>query len=120
MWLEKQKVIFAHPECDVWMRAPRRGRHDRVGFRHGARIPTSRTGDRTDGVEFTITGTSAGGAERVIFKRYLDPVNRPPDQGTQKIVLPYQPLPGEILRFSDRPGASAAFDWAYWARIEVR
>jgi len=119
MWLEGRKIIFAHPSSDVWVRAP--GRSGQVEWEFGL-VPDSyqRTGSRTDGVEFSITGISAGNRERVLFKRYLAPVNQARDRGTQKITVPFEPRPGEILRFSDRPGPGDAFDWAYWVRIEVK
>ena len=56
----------------------------------------------------------------MIFNRVLDPVKQPADRGTQRLVLPFQPLPGELLLFSTRPVQGTAFDWAYWKKIEVK
>jgi len=119
MWLDGQKIIFAHPDSDIWMRAP--GQATQIEWDFGL-VPDSylRAEGRTDGVEFSITAMSARGGVREIFRRYLDPVARPSDQGKQKVVVPYLPRPGEILHFSDRAGPNAAFDWTYWARIEVK
>ena len=71
------------------------------------------------GVDFTITGVAAG-HEREIYRRRLDPANRDTDRGKQRQSIPYQAIPGEILKFSTTPGPTMNFDWAYWARIEVK
>ncbi len=44
------------------------------------------------------------------------------DRGIQREVISYRPVPGEILHFISSPGPnqSRSFDWAYWARIEVK
>jgi len=118
MWVDGRKGTFAHPNSDLWIHAP--GAATRIemdfGLVNGAYEGPK---DKTDGVEFSIIGISAD-SEREIFRRYLDPVARAADRGTQKEVIPYQPFPGEILQFSTRPGATAGYDWAYWTRIEVK
>jgi len=79
-----------------------------------------RTGDKTNGVELTIMGIGPSGIRRVLYRRYLDPTREPVDRGTQKVTIPYQPLPGELLHFRCDAGGSAAFDWVYWSRIEIK
>lgn len=112
-------VLSAHPDSDIWLHAPVGA--TRIiwdfGLIHDA---YDRPGDKTDGVEFIITGETPDGHSRQIFERVLDPVNQPADRGRQHEDIPYQPLPGETLVFSDRPNLSYSYDWAYWARIEVK
>lgn len=118
VWIEGKRVIFAHPDCDLWVRAPSQA--TRIEWDFGM-VPDAylRAGDKTDGVELTVAGISASG-RREIFRRYLDPVVQAGDRGTQTVVVPYQPLPGEILEFSNRQGRGGGFDWTYWSRIEVK
>ncbi|RXK55443.1 hypothetical protein ESB00_05960 [Oleiharenicola lentus] len=115
---EKEKAIFAHPACDLWIKPPRGATH--IEWDAGlVEEAYTREGAKTDGVELTITAIM-GGAEREIFRRELDPANQPGDRGKLKLVIPHEPVPGEILRFSARPRQGSAFDWLYWARIEVK
>ncbi len=118
MTVEKKKVLFAHAPSEVWIRPP--GQATRIewdfGFLAGA---YEREGPKTDGAEFVIS-TYFAGVEREIFKRVLDPLNRPADRGLQQVSISYRPAPGEILRFSTRPGEGGAFDWIYWAKIEAK
>lgn len=115
---EKVKTLFAHPSCDLWIRAPRGAR--RIEWDLGM-MPEAytREGSKTDGVELVVAGIH-GGVERVIFQRRLDPVNQAADRGIVSLVIPFEAAPGEILRFSARRGSGAAFDWLYWRRIEVK
>lgn len=111
--------LTAHTESDLWLRAPAKATQIKWDFGIIAEA-YERTGDKTDGVEFTITGEVPTGQSREIYSRVLDPANQPADRGTQHEIIPYQPLPGETLRFSNLPNGSPNYDWAYWARIEVK
>jgi hypothetical protein len=113
------KLISAHPDSDLWLHAPANAKQIKWDFGF---VPAAyeREGDRTNGVEFIVTGETADGQHREIYRRLLDPVNEPADRGRQRETIPYQPLPGETLVFSTRPNSSAAYDWVYWARIEVK
>ncbi len=112
-------VISAHPDCDVWLHAPAGA--TQIKWEYGI-YPTAyeRPGDKTDGVEFVVNGVTPDGHRRQIYHRVLNPAHQPADRGRQHEVIPYQPLPGETLIFSDRPNLGYAFDWAYWVRIEVK
>ena len=112
-------VMGAHPDSDLWVPSPAQAK--RIEWDFGI-IPAAyeRTGGRTDGVEFAVTGLLPSGGTRMLFERTLDPVSRPADRGRQQVVVAYHPVPGEILHFTTRPGKSNAFDWAYWVRIDVK
>jgi hypothetical protein len=119
VWVNHQKVLFAHPDAHLWIPPPRRS--TRITWEFGI-IPEAyeHKEGMTDGVEFTVMAIKPQGEREVVFRRVLDPVNRAADRGLQREVIPHQPVPGEILHFSTAPGEGRAFDWAYWARIEVR
>lgn len=112
-------ALFAHPDSDLWVKPPADATKIEWDYGIVARA-YERTDGQTDGVEFTITGESPTGSPRLVYRRLLDPANRPADQGRQREVVPYRPLPGEVLRFSTRENQNSNFDWAYWARIEVK
>lgn len=117
--LEGEQVLNAHADTDVWLRAP--GSASRIEWDFGLMTGAwEREGDKTDGVAFMIMAVRPGVSERLIYQRELDPVVEPADRGRQHEVISYQPLPGEILHFSTRPRGGYGYDWAYWARIEVK
>lgn len=112
-------ALNTHPDSDLWLRAPAGA--TRIEWDYGL-VPLAweREGDKTDGVEFIITGIMPGGSAREIYRRRLDPVHAVMDQARQHEIIPFRPLPGELLHFSSRPGPGYAYDWAYWKRIEVK
>lgn len=119
IWIGRKEMVFAHPQADVWLRPPASA--TRLEWDFGI-IPEAYEGreGRTDGVDFLVLARAPGEAERVVYRRFLDPAHDPADRGLQQLVLAYRPRPGEFLRFSTRAGRSEAFDWAYWARVEVK
>jgi hypothetical protein len=117
--LDGQTVLNAHPDSDLWLRAPRGAREIRWSFGIFNNA-WQKTGGRTDGVEFSVHGLLPGGQTRVVFQRTLDPVKRPGDRGPQSAVISFQAGPGELLHFTTRPGPSDSYDWAYWGPIEVK
>ena len=116
---EEKTVINAHPDSDLWLRAP--AGSSRIEWDFGMVSESwEREGDKSDGVEMSIVGIMPGRGEREIYRRRLDPVARPEDRDVQREVILFQPIPGELLHFSTRPVGSHSYDWAFWARIEVK
>ena len=112
-------VMLAHPNADLWVRPPAGA--TQITWTYGI-VPAAYANpkDRTDGVEFSIEGESPNGQTRRLYRRLLDPGQNPEDRGDVREIISYHPLPGEVLRFSTRPGGGTAFDWSYWVGIEVR
>lgn len=116
---EGETVLNAHPRSDLWMRAPKGAK--RIEWDFGmVSSAWEKEGDKSDGVEFAIVGFTAQGVSRTLYRRLLDPARQPADRGRQSEVIPYEPMSGELLHFTTRPGGSISYDWAYWVRIEVR
>ena len=112
-------VLGAHPDCDLWIQPPAGTTY--IKWDYGIiQEAWDHPGDKTDGVEFIITGETPDGNRRRIFQRVVDPANHPADRGEQHTVLAYQALPGEHLIFSSRPNLGYSYDWAYWAHVEVK
>jgi hypothetical protein len=118
---EGMSVMNAHPDSDVWLRAP--SGSSRIEWDYGmVTAAWERDAGRTDGVEMSVVGIMPGRGAREIYRRRLNPVARPEDRGIQREVIPFEPLPGELLQFSTGPGpgGSYSYDWAFWVRIEVK
>ncbi len=117
--VEGEPALTAHSTTDLWFPAPNGATRINWDFGiHGTAY--ERTGEKTDGVEFSITGELPNGETRQIFSRVLDPATEPADRGRQREVIPFQAEPGEILRFSSGPNLTPNFDWAFWTKIEVK
>jgi hypothetical protein len=112
-------VISAHPDSDLWLRAPAAATEIRWGYGifSGAYEKPEKS---TNGVEFIVDGEQPDGTKRRIYRRVLDPMQIPADRGDQHVAIPYAPLPDEVLHFSTRPNENSAFDWAYWIDIKVQ
>ena len=119
IWIEERKVIFAHPHTNLWIPAPSQTKQITWDFGIVSGAYEGKEG-KTDGVEFTLMGIRPGGEYRVVFRRILEPATQAADRGTQHEVISYETVPGEILEFSTSPGQGRSFDWAYWAKIEVK
>ena len=116
--VDGRHTLFAHPDSNLWLHAPVHA--SRIEWEFGLLSGSyEKAGDKTDGVEFSVMGLM-GGNQRLIFRRVLDPVSRAADRGTQRENILYQGLPGELLLFTSRPVHSYAYDWAYWAKIDVK
>ncbi|HLP02418.1 MAG TPA: hypothetical protein VK163_10365 [Opitutaceae bacterium] len=112
-------VLAAHPDARLWVPGPPEART--IVWDYGLDITGSPHPDGvTDGVVFRITGRAPDGTERQLFRETLRPVKHPEDRGLQHREIVYTSVAGETLCFETLPRADHAYDWAYWARIEVR
>lgn len=118
--IDKRPVFDAHAPCDLVFKIPKNAKEVAIGF---GLSEGSYTGESTtDGVEFRVELIGADGSERVLRSIFLDPANQPDDRGTQQavIALPADAT-GELwCRTLPGPQNNAAFDWAYWSRIQIR
>jgi hypothetical protein len=87
------------------------------GFMPGA----YKNGGETNGAEFRVVWTD-GAAEKVIYKRMLDPVKEPADQGLQDFRADLAGISGGRLRLVIAPGPydNNAWDWTVWTGIAIR
>ncbi len=92
----------------------------RYGLAHGADRDESGQ-QRSDGAEMTVTFEPSSGAPPVeLFRRTLDPFNRPSDLGEQTSTVDLPPFEsGRLLfRLSPGPHNNNAFDWGFWGPFE--
>lgn len=73
-------------------------------------------GRRTEGVVFVAETEDAAGRRHELFRRHLDPSNRPADRGAQRLDVPVPPVPGGRLILRTEPPPSGSIDnaWSYW------
>lgn len=117
--IEGRKLVSTHPDSDVWLRPPAGA--TRIVWQFGIMPPAyEKSGDRSDGVEFVVTGETPDGQKREVYRRVLDPVRQPADRGDQRAEVAYEPREGETLHFTTRPNVHSAYDWCYWVGIEVK
>jgi len=110
-------VLNAHPDSDLWVPVPPGAKEIVCSF---GMLPGSYQGpDKTTGAEFAIDLEGPDGHARTVWVRYLDPANTPADRGTLKETIKIDPKPDETLVFRTRPNGGYAFDWCYWAKVEV-
>jgi len=112
-------VLSEHPDSDLSVRPGAGATQIRWVFGIVAEAYLQ-AGDKTDGVEFIVTGEQPDGHRRQIYRRVLDPLKNAADRGNQDVTIPYHVLPGETVTFSTRPNGSYNCDWAYCVRIEVK
>ena len=77
---------------------------------------------QSDGIDVVVFERSADGSRRVLYQRNLDPVRRPADRGSQKILIEQAgPLRGTLV-FAIYPGPAdnLSCDWGYWSHITIR
>ncbi len=117
----KRPILNAHAPSEILINPPLGATHliAEFGLHEGAY-----TGHApfTDGIGVTISELRPESAPRIVFRRELDPVNKPEDRGVQKIELSGAgPFTGQLLfQFDPGPKGNIDKDWAYWARIEIR
>ena len=76
----------------------------------------------TDGIEVVIFERKLDGSRRVIYQRYLDPLNQPDDRGEQLITIDHIGSATGPLVFAlyAGPSGNMACDWGYWRYIKFK
>ena len=111
-------MLQAHAPSELAFELPA-GAKAIVG-RFGYQDTAFTNGATTDGAEFSVVWTS-GDEEKVLLRRYLDPVRIAADRGPQTFRLPLEGLrPGTIvLRAGVGPNNDLSWDWVCWSDIEI-
>jgi hypothetical protein len=114
-----RSVLVVHPEGRMTYDIPEGARTIRGQFglmKHAYEAGT------TDGVDFLIEHETLAGEREVLFARRLAPRNDPADRGPQEfaVTLPKDARGRLHLRTTNLLSDSLAFDWSYWAAVELR
>ncbi|MBI2513716.1 MAG: hypothetical protein HYV96_17250 [Opitutae bacterium] len=110
------RVFFAHAPSTLRFVVPDsvatiRGE---IGFRPGAFAADNKT--PTDGAEFQVRCTTAGGETRVLFRRVLHPTIEPADRAPVAFAVPLPPGAARRIDLTISAGlaGSPASDWTFW------
>lgn len=112
-------MIQAHAPSEIALQIPRNS--TRVVGRFAYQRSAYTNGAATDGADFSVVWKS-GDEERVLFKRYLDPVRAAADRGVQTFLAKLEGLPpgGTILlRVDPGPAHDTSWDWTCWSDVAV-
>lgn len=117
-FVDGHPVLNAHANTDLTFRAQPAAK--KLTGIYGLVAEAYARADMSDGVEFTVLAVEPGGAEKVLFRRMLDPQHVAADRGPQKIELDLQGVTGElVLRTTGGPAGSVAYDWSYWGDVHI-
>lgn len=116
--IDGQAEYFAHAPSRLVYRLPAGTTALRGGF--GLR-PAAYAADNpapSDGAEFVVRWR-AGGEERVLLRRLLQPRTEAADRGTLafRVEFPAGQAAELVLEISPGPADNAASDWTYWAGL---
>jgi hypothetical protein len=111
------KALLLHAEGQVVLEVPQGAR--RVSFLYGIREGAYMGPGRTDGVDFEVDSVSVSGRRQQLWHRYLDPVARTGDRGTQRVELELPAdAPGRVIvHTGPGPQNDNRWDWSYIASM---
>ena len=98
------------------------GSEQRLRFEYGFRPGAYSNGGRTDGAVYRVELQNPGQPARVLFERFLQPVDHPGDQGRQHLDLPLPAInkaASLILSIDPGPAGNAAWDWTYIINLDL-
>lgn len=111
------KALLLHAEGEIAFEVPAGAAHFLCGYgiREGAYLGAG----RTDGVDFEVDLIWASGRRERLWSRYLDPVSRPGDRGTQHLDVALPPgLPSRlVLHTGAGPRNDNSWDWSYVSAV---
>ena len=114
------KALLLHAEGELVMGVPPGASRLTCGYgiREGAYLGSG----RTDGVDFEVDAVWASGRRERLWERYLDPVARAEDRGTQRLDLA---LPGDapvrlVLHTGAGPRNDNRWDWSYVCSLRLQ
>ena len=115
----KGKALQLHAEGELVLGVPPGA--SRLTFGYGIREGAYTGSGHTDGVDFEVDAVWASGRRERLWERYLDPVTRAEDRGTQQLDLA---LPGDaplrlILHTGAGPRNDNRWDWSYVCSLRM-
>jgi len=122
--LSYRTVVMAHPNARLVFAPPpgRRQVSAEFGLMPAAYEAVPPGEAAPEGATFSIRRLRRDGTSELLFERFIDPVGRPADRGTQRLALSVALQPGDELAFITGPGPRGTFNraWAYWAGARIR
>jgi hypothetical protein len=111
------RALLLHAEGKAEFQVPEGA--TRVSFGYGLRQGSYSGAGHTEGVEFSVEGVWATGRRAVLWERFLDPVDRAGDRGTQReeLTLPPDGPSRIILHTAPGPRGDFRWDWSYLSAV---
>lgn len=113
------RVMFFHAPAELVAAPPPGARWftGTFGLRDGAHEGAA----RTDGVDFIVEALQLDGSRRVLWRRYLDPLNHAEDRGPQtfRVAVPPGGDAKLVLRADPGPAADTRWDWSYVGQLRL-
>lgn len=107
-------VLLAHAPSGLRLDIPAGARRLAIAF--GLPAGAYSSGGATDGVDFAVSAVAPDGAQRVLWRRTLDPVGAVEDRGIQSAVVDLDAAPPRShLVLSTGPRDDPRWDWSFWA-----
>jgi hypothetical protein len=118
--IDQAKALQLHAEGELVMGVPPGA--SRLTFGYGIREGAYLGSGHTDGVDFAVDAVWASGRRERLWERYLDPVARAEDRGTQRLDLA---LPGDapirlVLHTGAGPRNDNRWDWSYVCSLRIQ
>jgi len=97
------------------------GRESRLAFTYGF-FPGAYLKGATDGARFIVELAARDQPSQILFQRFLQPVSRASDRGSQLIDLPLRQIgAGDriVIRIDPGPANNNSWDWTYISRLSL-
>jgi len=111
------RALLLHAEGNAEFQVPQGA--TRVSFGYGLRGGSYSGVGHTEGVQFSVEGVWASGRRERLWNRFLDPVARDGDRGTQRAELALAPDGPSRIILHTEPGPRRDFrwDWSYLSDV---
>jgi hypothetical protein len=118
--VDYKDALVTHATTELVFRPP--GGAKKITAMYGLDDKAYTGGNRSDGIDLTVTQRRPDGRETELFRRYLNPRDNPGDRGPQQLNLALpSDLAGElIVRVLPGPHNDPSFDWAYFGQCNIR
>lgn len=111
------RAVLLHAVSEAVFGIPAEARTFSCGF--GIRAGAYSGGGHTEGVEFSVDAVWTSGRRQRLWGRFLDPVARTGDRGTQHLdlVLPQDQPDRLVLHTDTGPRKDSRWDWSYVSHV---
>jgi hypothetical protein len=116
---EGKTVLVVHPDGQMRfsIRPGMRQVHGQFGL-----LPEAYQKGNSDGVQFVVEYQPTAGPTRVLFDRYLDPLEKSADRGFQalSVDLPEGCQGSLVFKTGNLSGKTTSWDWSFWTDIHIK
>jgi hypothetical protein len=122
--IDGREMLFSHPETRLWFRASPGPRSIMIEvlLSPAAYADSVPAGDRSDGIDVSVSIEGADRIRRPVFSRTINPRDVPADRGLQTLTGNFDLAANDSVVVEVGPGlrGSTARDWAMLGRVEIK